>query len=162
MKFLKQFQLHIRYETGTELLTSLRQDTTTQISNHIHEWRCRWRLVKPPLPEYHLADWFCKSLLPQIAKDVALGDVVTEDQSIHHSQHLDLICSESRTLYNIIPNAPRNSNVPPTQQPRVHVDGIIGASSEAPLKQLSGHIYKLSVDHSTKSTALPTTEINSV
>ena len=56
MEFLKDFQLSIRYETRTELLTSLRQDTTTHISDHIHEWRCRRMLVKAPLARYLLAD----------------------------------------------------------------------------------------------------------
>ena len=41
MAFLTHFQLPIRYETGTDLLTSLRQNNATHISDHIHEWR-RW------------------------------------------------------------------------------------------------------------------------
>ena len=36
--FLTHFQLPIHYETGTDLLTSLCQNTTTHISDHIHEW----------------------------------------------------------------------------------------------------------------------------
>ena len=82
MEFLKHFQLLICYEIGTKLLTSFRQDTVTHISDHIHEWICGRRLVKAPLPDYLLADWFYKSLLPQISKDVTLGGVVTKDQSI--------------------------------------------------------------------------------
>jgi hypothetical protein len=39
MDFLTHFQLPIRYKMGTELLTSLRQNTTTHISDHIHKWR---------------------------------------------------------------------------------------------------------------------------
>jgi hypothetical protein len=39
MSFLTHFQLPIRYEMGTELLTSLRQTTSVHISDHIHEWR---------------------------------------------------------------------------------------------------------------------------
>jgi hypothetical protein len=39
MSFLMQFQIHIRYEMGTELLTSLRQTNSMHISDHIHEWR---------------------------------------------------------------------------------------------------------------------------
>jgi len=93
MEFLKHFQLPIHYETGMKILTSLCQDTTTHISDHIHEWRRRWRLVEAPLLDYLLADWFCKSLLPQIAKDVALGGTVIEDHSISLAQHLDLIYS---------------------------------------------------------------------
>ena len=112
MEFLKHFQLPIHYETGMELLTYLCKDTSTHISNHVHEWRRRHRLVKAPLPDNILVDWFCKSLLPKIAKDVTLGGAVTKYQSIHHAQHLDLIYSQSSTLYNNIPNSPRNSNAP--------------------------------------------------
>jgi hypothetical protein len=39
MSFLTHFQLPIRYETGTKLLTSLHQKMSVHISNHIHEWR---------------------------------------------------------------------------------------------------------------------------
>jgi hypothetical protein len=39
MSFLMQFQLPIRYETGTKLLTSLRQTNSMHIFDHIHEWR---------------------------------------------------------------------------------------------------------------------------
>jgi hypothetical protein len=46
MEFLTHFQLPIRYETGTDILTSLHQSTSTHISDHIHEWRRRRRLIK--------------------------------------------------------------------------------------------------------------------
>jgi hypothetical protein len=39
MSFLTHFQLPIRYEMGTELLTSLHQTNSMHISDHIHEWR---------------------------------------------------------------------------------------------------------------------------
>jgi hypothetical protein len=39
MSFLTHFQIPIRYETSTELLTSLRQTISVHISDHIHEWR---------------------------------------------------------------------------------------------------------------------------
>lgn len=93
MEFLNHFQLPIHYEIGTELLTSFCQDTSTHVSNHIHEWRRRWMLVKAPLPDFLLTYWLCKSLLPQIARDITLGGAVTEDQSIRCAQHLDLIYS---------------------------------------------------------------------
>jgi len=41
MDFLTHLQLPIRYETGTKLLTSLRQTNSIHIFNHIHEWRQR-------------------------------------------------------------------------------------------------------------------------
>ena len=39
--FLHHFQLPIRYDSGTELLTSFQQGDATHISDHIHEWQ-RW------------------------------------------------------------------------------------------------------------------------
>ena len=80
--FLTHFQLPIGYEKGTELLTSLRQNTSTHNSDHIHEWRRRRRLIKALIPDQLLADWFTKSLLPPIAQNVAMGSAVTEEQAI--------------------------------------------------------------------------------
>ena len=65
-----------------ELLTSLKQSTSTYISNHIHEWRRRRRLVKVFIPDKILAEWFVKSLLPKITKDVAKAGVVTKEKVI--------------------------------------------------------------------------------
>ena len=80
--FLTHFQLPIRYEMGTNILTSLWQNTSTHIFDHIHEWR-RWRrLIKAPIPDQLLADWFTKSLLPPIAQDVSMGGFVTKEQDI--------------------------------------------------------------------------------
>ena len=79
MAFLTHFQLPIWYEIGTDLLTSLQQNTSTHISDHIHEWRRRHRLIKAPIPTLLLADWFTKSLLPPIARDVAMEGDVTEE-----------------------------------------------------------------------------------
>ena len=76
--FLTHFQLPIHYEMGIDLLTSLYKITSMHISDHIHEWRMRRRLIKAPIPDQLLADWFMKSLLPPIARDVAIGSVVTE------------------------------------------------------------------------------------
>ena len=53
-----------------------------------------------------MEDWFVKSLLPTIAKDVALSRVVTEEQVILRAQALDLVYSQSSVLYDILPNAP--------------------------------------------------------
>ena len=56
--FLTHFQLPIRYETGTNLLNSLRQNTSTHISDHIHEWRWQRGPIKAPIKDQLLADWF--------------------------------------------------------------------------------------------------------
>ena len=83
--FFTHFQLPIRYETGTELLTSLWQNTATHISDHIHEWRRHRRLVKAPILDALLADWFTKSLLPKISCDVAMSGYITEEDVIRRA-----------------------------------------------------------------------------
>ena len=46
MNFFNHFQLPVRYDVGTELLSTFQQDKATHISDHIQEW-CRWkRLIK--------------------------------------------------------------------------------------------------------------------
>jgi hypothetical protein len=126
MSFLTHFQLPIRYETGTELLTSLHQTTSIHISDHIHEWRRRQRLIKAVIPDQLLAEWFTKSLLPQIARDVAMGGVVTEEEAITRAQYLDLVYSQSGTLYELIPNATCATNDPSKPSTASHADGVIG------------------------------------
>jgi len=82
-------------------------------------------------------DWFTKSLLPQIARDVAMGGVVTEEQAIARAQYMDLVYSQSGTLYDIIPHASRASNDLTSITSSVKtgsVDGVIGSIS----KQKSG------------------------
>ena len=74
--FLTHSQLPIRYEIGTYILNYLRQNTSTHISDHIHEWRRHGRLIKAPIPNQLLANWFTKSLFPPISQDVNMGGVV--------------------------------------------------------------------------------------
>ena len=83
--FLTHFQLPIHYETCTNLLTSLLQNNSTHISKHIHEWRRRRRLIKAPILDQLLPDWFTKSLLPPISRDVAIGGDVTEERALSRS-----------------------------------------------------------------------------
>jgi len=42
------------------------------ILDHIHEWRHRHRMIRADISDRLLANLFVKSLLPSIAKDVAL------------------------------------------------------------------------------------------
>ena len=125
--FLVHFQLPIPYDTETKLLTSLRQDTSTHISDHIHEWRCRRRLIKAPIPDQFFEDWFVKSLFPTIAKDVSLSGAVPEEQVLLRAQHLDLVYSQSGILYDIFPNAPQSWQELPRPSPGPHAEGIVGS-----------------------------------
>jgi hypothetical protein len=71
------YQLPIRYEIETKILSSFKQSSSTHIFYHIHEWRRRRRLIKVPLPHQLLAEWFNKSLIGPIACDFSIGGVVT-------------------------------------------------------------------------------------
>jgi len=137
--FLNHFQLPVRYETGTELLTSFRQNTSTHISDHIHEWRRRRRMIKAEIPGQFLVDWFVKSLLPYIAKDVALSGVTTEEEAIIRAQQLDLVYSQSRVLYDILPNAPRTETDPTKFVPGPHADGVVGSAQNTAAQQNVSH-----------------------
>jgi hypothetical protein len=112
MDFLMHFQFPIQYVTGTKLFTSLRKSSSTHISGHIHEWRQQRPLIKDPILYQLLVDWFTKSLFPPITYDVAMGNVVTEENSILYAQYLDLVYSQFGTLYDLIPNAPCLLNDP--------------------------------------------------
>ena len=68
--FLQYFQLPVRYDEGVEILLSCWQNTTTHITDHIHEWRRRRILCKIQLDDNIFLDWFLKTLLPPIAKGV--------------------------------------------------------------------------------------------
>jgi len=63
-------------------------------------------LVKVYIPYQILVEWFIKSLLPVITEDVSKGGVVTEEQVISLAQYLDLVYTQSSTLYEKIPNLP--------------------------------------------------------
>jgi hypothetical protein len=130
MDFLTHYQLPIRYDTGTEILTSFKQSSGTHISDHIHEWRRRRRLIKLELPDQLLAEWFTKSFVNKIGKDIAMGGVVTEEQAISHAQYLDLVYSQTGTLYDLLPDLPRpGSSTTSTTPAASHAaDGVIGST----------------------------------
>jgi hypothetical protein len=128
MDFLRHYQLPIRYETGTEILSAFKQSSSTHISDHIHEWRRRRRLIKFPLPDQLLVEWFTKSLIGPIPNDVSMGGFITEEQAISRDQYLDLVYSQTSTLYDLIPDAHLPSTNPtPTPPVASHdTDGVIG------------------------------------
>ena len=72
---------------------------------------------------------------------MAKGGVVTEEQVIARAQYLDLIYTQSRTLYDKIPDAPRPEFFvppPPKSNKDSHVgDGVIGMTSTKSTKATS-------------------------
>ena len=131
-----------------ELLTNFKQNNATHISYHIHEWRHHRRMVKTFFLDQLLAQWFIKSLLPSITKDVAKGVFITEEQVITRAQYLDLIYTQSGTLYEKIPNALRSNFNVPLQIKDSHARyGLIGIAN---------------THNTTAFDAAPTFEINAV
>ena len=102
-------------------------------------------MVKAPIPNALLENWFMKWLLPKISCDVAMSGAVTEEDVIRRAQHLDLIYSQSGFLYDIIPQTPRPSNDKPQTAPRPHVDGVIGSVSTTFVTQVSGQLDQLAI-----------------
>jgi hypothetical protein len=127
MDFLTHYQLPIRYDTGTEILTSFKQTKGTHIFDHIHEWRRRRCLIKLELPDQLLAEWLTKSFVNEIGKDISMGGIVTEDQAISCAQYLDLVYSKTGTLYDLLPELPRPGTSNTSTAPAAsHVpDGVI-------------------------------------
>jgi hypothetical protein len=134
MDFLTHYQLPICYDTGTKILTSFKQNKGTHISDHIHEWRRRRHLIKLELLDQLLAEWFTKSFVNEIGKDIAMGGVVTEEQAISRAQYLDLIYSQMGTLYDLLPDLPRpNTSSTSTSPAASHVaDGVVGTTQSQP------------------------------
>ena len=109
------------------------------ISDYIHEWIHRRRLIKFEIPDELLIKWFTKSFVNKITVDIAMGGCVTED----HAQYLDLVYSQSGTLYEILSDAPRPS-LDPTSLKSLDVppiDGIIGSISQTSTKASSKQKY---------------------
>ena len=165
MAFLTHFQLLVRYETSIELPTSLWQSTSTHILDHIHEWIRRWRLIESTIPNQLLVDWFTKSLLPLIARDVAMGGDVTKEQAINRAQYLDLVYSQSGTLYDLIPQAPRPTD-DPSKPPQAHSNGIIfsiqeiTSSGQTSMPNSTTKTSDVNVVQATQSKNPPTKKIN--
>jgi hypothetical protein len=170
MALLTHFQLPIRYETRTNILSSFKQYSSTHIYDHIHEWRRRRRLIKVPLPDQLLDECFTKSLIGPIARDVDMGGVVTEDQAIGHAQYLDLVYFQMGTLYDLIPDAPHPSTNPTPTPPvaSLVVDGVIGTFHAETHSTHASHTNPKSTASNVQNTLAPTpsssktSEFNSV
>jgi hypothetical protein len=130
MAFLTHYQLPIHYNTGTEILTSFKQTKGTHISDHIHEWRQRRCLIKLKLPDQLLAEWFTKSFMNEIGKDISMGGVVTEEHAISCAQYLDLVYSQMGTLYDLLHELPHlgTSNTSTAPATSHAADGVIGTA----------------------------------
>jgi hypothetical protein len=166
MAFLNHFQLPVRYDAGTELLANFEQTPADHISDHIREWRRRKSLIKVPVPPAFLLEWFLKSLVPQLSKDVATSGVFSEEEAIMRAQQFELIYSQSGLLYQILPDAPRSILDKTRQRAGPHADGIVGSAQTKPAEQLTKQLQQLSIQHSaasqTTASAVPPTQTSEV
>jgi hypothetical protein len=105
-----------------------------------------------------LAEWFTKSFINKIACDISMGGVVTKEQVISHTQYLDHIYSQTDTLYDLIPDAPRPSTSATSTTPTTsHVlYGVIG-TFHADAKSMSAtHTNPKSTASNVQSDLTPT------
>ena len=84
-------------------------------------------MIKVIIPDILFVEWFTKSLLPPIARDVTMGGADTKEETIARAQYLDLVYSQSGTLYDFLPNAARANTDPSKQSSSSHADGVIGS-----------------------------------
>jgi hypothetical protein len=99
-----------------------------------------------------------------------MGGVVTEEQAISHAQYLDLVYSQTSTLYDLIPDAP-HPFTNPTPMPSVAshaADGVIGTFHvENQLKEVNHSNPKLTTTNVQNDTppapsSSKTSEVNTV
>jgi hypothetical protein len=95
MAFLNHFQLLVRYDVGTEMLTNFEKTIADHIFDHIREWRRQKSLIKVPVPPAFLLEWFLKSLVLQLSKDVTTFRVSSEEDAIMRAQQFEIIYSQS-------------------------------------------------------------------
>jgi hypothetical protein len=158
MAFLRHYQLPILYETRTNILSSFKQSFSNHISNHIHEWRRRRRLIKIDLLDHLLVEWFTKSFTTKITRDISMGGVVTEEQVISHARYLDLVYLQTYTLYELIPDAlhPSTTATSITQTTYHVVDGVIGTFHANAKSTPSTHTNPKSTVSNVQSALTPT------
>jgi hypothetical protein len=71
-----------------------------------------------------------------------MGGVVTEEEAIARAQYLDLVYSQSGTLYELIPNATHATNNPSKPSTASHADGVIGSVKTQSATQSTGTIQR--------------------
>jgi hypothetical protein len=114
---------------------------------NIREWRHWKSLIKVPVPPTFLLEWFLKSLVPQLSKDVATSGVFSEEDTIMRAQQLELIYSQSGLLYETLPDVPHSILDKTRQRVGPHADGIFGSAQAKPTEQLTKQLQQLSIQH---------------
>jgi hypothetical protein len=128
--FLTFFQLPIRHDNGLELLSNFKQTSATHIADHIHEWRRRRSLCKAETTKQQCLDWFLRSLIALLGKDVTSTFPQSEEEAISKAQQYDLIYAHSGYLYTVLPALPKPVPFGQDKPGMSHsADGLIGATT---------------------------------
>jgi hypothetical protein len=137
--FLSFFQLLVCHDTGLELLSEFKQTIVIHIVYHIHEWRRHLSLCKAETTKEQRLDWFLKSLVFVITKDITSTFPKSEEETSSKVQKFDLIYAQSGYLYTMLPDAPRPVPFGQDKPGMSHVaDGLIGSMTHHnPYSQLS-------------------------
>jgi hypothetical protein len=88
-----------------------------------------------------------------------MGGVVTEEEAITRAQYLDLVYSQSGTLYELIPNATHATNDPSKPSTASHADGVIGSVKTQSTTQSTGTIQRPASTAAPSSTAPSSTPL---
>jgi hypothetical protein len=93
-----------------------------------------------------------------ISKDIFMGRVVIEEQAISRVQYLDLIYSQTGTLYNILPDTPRLSTTSTSIAPTTShaIDGVIGTFHAQPQSSQASHTTPKSHSSNVQTSPIPT------
>jgi hypothetical protein len=128
--FLTFFQLPIHHDNGIEILSEFKQISATHIADHIHEWRQRHTLCKAEATKQQCLNWFLKSLVSLLSKDMAATFPQSEEEAIGKDQQFKLIYSQSGYFYSVLPDAPRPMPFNHDKPRMSHsVDGLFGTTT---------------------------------
>jgi hypothetical protein len=109
-----------------------------------------------------LLEWFLKSLVPVVSKDVAASRVFSEEEAIMRAQQLKLIYSQSSLLYEILPDATRSILNKTKQKYGPHADGVAGSTQGKSTNIFSNQLQQLSIQQKeasqTSGLAVPPTQ----
>jgi hypothetical protein len=120
----------IRHDNGLELLSNFKQTSATHIVDHIHEWCRRRSLCKAETTKQQCLDWFLRSLVTLLGKDVASTFPQSEEEAISKAQQYDLIYAQSGYLYIVLPDLPKPVPLGQDKPGMSHsADGLIGATT---------------------------------
>ena len=80
------------------------------------------------VPPNFLLEWFLKSLLTYISKDIATSGVFSEEKVIFHVQQLELIYSQLGMLCDIMSNTSKSMLELAMLKSNPHAYGIVGSA----------------------------------